>query len=49
MGATQSTIDILRRQNAEVQVVGQHYAEALKAAQTAVDSESNAWAHPSSV
>jgi L-serine/L-threonine ammonia-lyase len=40
--ATQSTIDVLKRQKAEVKVVGLHYAEALKAAQAAVDAEENA-------
>ncbi|KAG5645816.1 hypothetical protein DXG03_005157 [Asterophora parasitica] len=41
-GATQSTQDILRRQNAEVIVVGRFYAEALEAANAAVAQEPNA-------
>ncbi|KAF8061480.1 tryptophan synthase beta subunit-like PLP-dependent enzyme [Lyophyllum atratum] len=41
-GATRSTLDILRRQNAEVVVVGRHYAEALQAARVAVELETDA-------
>ncbi|KAG6909450.1 hypothetical protein DXG01_000435 [Tephrocybe rancida] len=41
-GAAQSTIDILRRQGARVQVVGRFYAEALQAAQAHVAREDNA-------
>ncbi|KAF5387083.1 hypothetical protein D9615_001802 [Tricholomella constricta] len=41
-GATQSTLDILRRQKAEVIVVGRHYAEALRAATAAVEREIDA-------
>ncbi|KAG6829843.1 hypothetical protein H0H92_003286 [Tricholoma furcatifolium] len=42
MGAAQSTLDILRRQGADVIVVGRFYAEALQAAQGHVDRETNA-------
>lgn len=41
-GALQSTLDLLRRENAEVVVGGQNYAEALRAAKTAVDDEDSA-------
>ncbi|KAJ7905260.1 tryptophan synthase beta subunit-like PLP-dependent enzyme [Mycena olivaceomarginata] len=41
-GVAQSTLDLLRRENAEVVVGGQHYAEALRAAKTVVDDEDNA-------
>ncbi|KAJ6547327.1 tryptophan synthase beta subunit-like PLP-dependent enzyme [Mycena capillaripes] len=41
-GAAQSTLNLLRRQNAEVVVGGQHYAEALRAARQIVDQEDNA-------
>ncbi|GLB37987.1 putative pyridoxal-phosphate dependent enzyme [Lyophyllum shimeji] len=41
-GATQSTVDILRRQNAEVIAVGRHYAEAAQAARAAVEREPGA-------
>lgn len=41
-GAAQSTLDILRRQNAEVIVVGRHYAEALQAARAAVERQIDA-------
>ncbi|KAG6840704.1 hypothetical protein C0991_004948 [Blastosporella zonata] len=42
VGAAQSTLDILRRQGADVLVVGRFYAEALQAAQSHVDREPNA-------
>ncbi|KAJ7273476.1 tryptophan synthase beta subunit-like PLP-dependent enzyme [Mycena haematopus] len=41
-GVAQSTLDLLRRENAEVVVGGQHYAEALQAAKEVVDTEENA-------
>lgn len=41
-GATQTTLDLLRREKAEVIVIGRHYAEALKAAKHAVDKETDA-------
>ncbi|GLB35306.1 putative pyridoxal-phosphate dependent enzyme [Lyophyllum shimeji] len=41
-GATRTTLDILRRQNAHVIVVGRFYAEALEAARAAVERESGA-------
>lgn len=41
-GATQTTKDLLRRHNAEVIVAGNHYAEALKVAQSVVDRDLNA-------
>jgi L-serine/L-threonine ammonia-lyase len=41
-GAAQSTLNLLRRENAEVVVGGQHYAEALQAAKQVVDAEENA-------
>ncbi|KAF9466416.1 tryptophan synthase beta subunit-like PLP-dependent enzyme [Collybia nuda] len=41
-GATQKTLDLLRREKAEVIVIGRHYAEALKAAKGLVDQETDA-------
>lgn len=41
-GATQTTLDLLRREKAEVVVIGRHYAEALEVARGAVDKEINA-------
>jgi len=41
-GATRSTLDILRRQNAEAIVTGRHYAEALQAASAAIELETDA-------
>ncbi|KAJ6455823.1 tryptophan synthase beta subunit-like PLP-dependent enzyme [Mycena sanguinolenta] len=41
-GAAQSTVELLRRENAEVVVGGKHYAEALQAAKELVDAEENA-------
>ncbi|KAJ6623402.1 tryptophan synthase beta subunit-like PLP-dependent enzyme [Mycena sp. CBHHK59/15] len=41
-GASESTLDLLRRENAHVVVGGRHYAEALQAARQLVDAEDNA-------
>ncbi|KAJ7489931.1 tryptophan synthase beta subunit-like PLP-dependent enzyme [Mycena galericulata] len=41
-GVAQSTLNLLRRENAEVVVGGKHYAEALQAAKQVVDAEKNA-------
>jgi L-serine/L-threonine ammonia-lyase len=41
-GAAQTTLNLLRRENAEVVVGGKHYAEALRAAKQVVDTEENA-------
>ncbi|KAJ7694133.1 tryptophan synthase beta subunit-like PLP-dependent enzyme [Mycena rosella] len=41
-GAAQTTLNLLRRENAEVIVGGTHYAEALQAARKVVDAEDNA-------
>ncbi|KAJ7172729.1 tryptophan synthase beta subunit-like PLP-dependent enzyme [Mycena filopes] len=40
--AAQTTVDLLRRENAEVVVGGSHYAAAVLAAQKVVDAEENA-------
>lgn len=42
-GAAQSTLNLLRRENAKVVVGGKHYAEALRAAKQVVDAEKNAY------
>jgi L-serine/L-threonine ammonia-lyase len=41
-GATQRTLDLLRREKAEVIVIGRYYSEALKVARDVVDQEANA-------
>ncbi|KAF7338500.1 PALP domain-containing protein [Mycena venus] len=41
-GAARSTVDLLKRENAEVVVGGNHYAEALRAAEQVVAAQENA-------